>query len=112
MVTFKPYHNFVFRENQNVIVIGATNLKNVIDPALLRPGRFDLTIDVPHPSKEGREEILNYYFSKGTVQFPYHHELKAFMLAVNTVVNTGSNIASLGPNHHWQSINFIVYNIT
>lgn len=51
-------------ENQNVIVIGATNLKQVIDPALLRPGRFDLTIDVPHPSKEGREEILNYYFSK------------------------------------------------
>ena len=43
-------------------------MKNVIDPALLRPGRFDLTIDVPHPSKEGREEILNYYFSKGTVQ--------------------------------------------
>jgi len=43
-------------------------LKNVIDPALLRPGRFDLTIDVPHPSKEGREEILNYYFSKGPVQ--------------------------------------------
>ena len=65
----KPKNNS--RENQNVIVIGATNLKNVIDPALLRPGRFDLTIDVPHPSKEGREEILNYYFSKGTVRMTF-----------------------------------------
>ena len=81
MVTFKPYHDFVFRENQNVIVIGATNLKNVIDPALLRPGRFDLTIDVPHPSKEGREEILNYYFSKGTVQMPK----RLFVRVVNSV---------------------------
>jgi len=75
-------------ENQNVIVIGATNLKNVIDPALLRPGRFDLTIDVPHPSKEGREEILNYYFSKVK-------HTKAVDVAKIAAVTTGSSGAQL-----------------
>jgi len=53
-----------FRSNDDVIVIGATNLKDVLDPALLRPGRFDLTIDVPHPNKKGRKEILQHYFDK------------------------------------------------
>jgi len=75
-------------ENQNVIVIGATNLKNVIDPALLRPGRFDLTIDVPHPSKEGREEILNYYFSKVK-------HTKAIDVSKIAAVTTGSSGAQL-----------------
>ena len=36
----------------------------MLDPALLRPGRFDLTIDVPHPNKKGRKEILQHYFDK------------------------------------------------
>jgi ATP-dependent metalloprotease len=52
------------KENENIIVLAATNLKGVIDPALLRPGRFDLIIDVPTPDKKGREEILEHYFSK------------------------------------------------
>ena len=38
--------------------------QDVLDPALLRPGRFDLTIDVPHPNKKGRKEILQHYFDK------------------------------------------------
>lgn len=53
-----------FKSNDDVIVIGATNLKGVLDPALLRPGRFDLVIDVPHPNKKGRKEILKHYFGK------------------------------------------------
>lgn len=53
-----------FRSNDDVIVIGATNLKSVLDPALLRPGRFDLIIEVPLPNKQGRKEILNHYFDK------------------------------------------------
>jgi len=53
-----------FKSDENVIVIGATNLKSVLDPALLRPGRFDLTIDVPMPDMEGRKDILEHYFSK------------------------------------------------
>jgi ATP-dependent 26S proteasome regulatory subunit len=35
-----------------------------LDPALLRPGRFDLIIEVPLPNKQGRKEILNHYFDK------------------------------------------------
>jgi len=53
-----------FKSDENVIVIGATNLKSVLDPALMRPGRFDLTIDVPMPDKEGRKDILEHYFEK------------------------------------------------
>merc|ERR1712131_519838 len=53
-----------FKSQSDVFVIGATNLKDSLDPALLRPGRFDLTIDVPMPNKKGRKEILTHYFSK------------------------------------------------
>lgn len=53
-----------FKSNDDVIVIGATNLKAVLDPALLRPGRFDLVIDVPNPNKKGRKEILKHYFNR------------------------------------------------
>jgi len=53
-----------FKTNDDIIVIGATNLKAVLDPALLRPGRFDLVIDVPTPNKKGRKEILQHYFEK------------------------------------------------
>ena len=38
---------------------------DVLDPALLRPGRFDLSVDVPTPNKKGRKEILEHYFGKG-----------------------------------------------
>ena len=38
---------------------------DVLDPALLRPGRFDLSVDVPTPNKKGRKEILEHYFEKG-----------------------------------------------
>lgn len=53
-----------FKTDENVIVIGATNLKSVLDPALMRPGRFDITIDVPMPDKDGRQDILEHYFGK------------------------------------------------
>jgi len=42
----------------NVIVIAATNRPNAIDPALRRPGRFDVEIEIPIPDKKGRFEIL------------------------------------------------------
>ena len=41
---------------------------DVLDPALLRPGRFDLSVDVPTPNKKGRKEILEHYFGKGKAQ--------------------------------------------
>ncbi|CBY10282.1 unnamed protein product [Oikopleura dioica] len=53
-----------FKGNDGVLVVAATNLKDVLDPALLRPGRFDLSVDVPTPNKKGRKEILEHYFGK------------------------------------------------
>ncbi|HAZ08612.1 MAG TPA: cell division protein FtsH, partial [Elusimicrobia bacterium] len=47
-----------FEQNQGIILIAATNRPDVIDPALLRPGRFDRQINVPVPDKKGREAIL------------------------------------------------------
>lgn len=64
-----------FKSDENVIVIGATNLKSVLDPALMRPGRFDLTIDVPMPDKEGRKDILEHYFEKVALSFTFFHGL-------------------------------------
>ena len=44
-----------FKESDNVIVIGATNFEKALDPAILRPGRFDKTIHVPLPDVRGRK---------------------------------------------------------
>ena len=48
----------------NVLIIGATNRAGDLDPALLRPGRFDRTITVDLPSRTGRREILDYYLAR------------------------------------------------
>uniref|UniRef100_H2TUE7 YME1 like 1 ATPase n=1 Tax=Takifugu rubripes TaxID=31033 RepID=H2TUE7_TAKRU len=64
-----------FKPNEGVIVIGATNFAEALDNALIRPGRFDMQVTVPHPDVKGRTEILNWYLSKikiiarGTVGF-------------------------------------------
>ena len=47
-----------FEDNSGIIVMAATNREDVLDPALLRPGRFDRTITVDLPDKAGREAIL------------------------------------------------------
>ena len=51
-------------EPANVLVIGATNRAGDLDPALLRPGRFDRTISVDLPSRSGRRQILDYYLAR------------------------------------------------
>ncbi|HEV51686.1 MAG TPA: AAA family ATPase [Thermoprotei archaeon] len=48
----------------DVKIIGATNRLDILDPAILRPGRFDRLVEVPLPDKAGREEILNLYLKK------------------------------------------------
>ena len=53
-----------FDENNGIIVIGATNFMESLDPALLRPGRFDKHVTVPLPDVGGRKEILELYASK------------------------------------------------
>ncbi|CAD8190348.1 unnamed protein product [Paramecium octaurelia] len=53
-----------FKQSESVIVIGATNFEQVLDPALKRPGRFDKMIHVPLPDVKGREQIFSYYLQK------------------------------------------------
>jgi cell division protease FtsH len=55
-----------FEENESVIIIAATNRPDVLDPALLRPGRFDRQITVPLPDITGREQILAVHMKKVT----------------------------------------------
>jgi cell division protease FtsH len=50
-----------FDGNENVIVLAATNRPDVLDEALVRPGRFDRKIEIPLPSLSEREEILVFY---------------------------------------------------
>ena len=52
------------RNIKNVVVIGATNRPDIIDPALLRPGRFDRIIGVPLPDKDARRQILAIHTKK------------------------------------------------
>ncbi|HEY8476517.1 MAG TPA: AAA family ATPase [Chloroflexota bacterium] len=51
-------------ERPNVLTIGATNIPEALDPALVRPGRFDWKITVDLPSQDGRKEIIEYYLGK------------------------------------------------
>ena len=53
-----------FTPNQNILVIGATNLASSLDPALVRSGRFDRVIKIPLPSKEDRKTIVSLYLEK------------------------------------------------
>ena len=53
-----------FEKNSNVMVIGATNHEAALDPAAIRPGRFDKKIHVPHPDVNGREDIFQLYLGK------------------------------------------------
>lgn len=57
-----------FDKETNVLIIGATNLAAVLDPALVRSGRFDRTLTIPLPSRKDREEVLDLYLrQKGEV---------------------------------------------
>ena len=53
-----------FETNNNIMVIGATNHGDSLDPAAVRPGRFDKKIHVPHPDVNGREDIFKLYLNK------------------------------------------------
>ena len=57
-----------FNDNDDIVVIAATNRKDVLDQALLRPGRFDRIISVPVPDKDSRSKILEFYLKKMEVE--------------------------------------------
>jgi transitional endoplasmic reticulum ATPase len=75
----------------NVIVIAATNRPDIIDPALLRPGRFDRLLYVPPPDRDSRIQIINIHTKKK----PLDHDVKVEDLAAQTNGYTGADIASL-----------------
>jgi cell division protease FtsH len=80
-----------FEGNDGVIVIAATNRPDVLDPALLRPGRFDRQVVVPLPDIRGREQILDVYLKK----VPAADDVKASVIARGTPGFSGADLANL-----------------
>lgn len=75
----------------NVLILGATNRLDIVDPALLRPGRFDLILEVPLPDLEGRKEI----FEIGLRGKPVSKDVRAKDLATETEGFTGADIQAV-----------------
>lgn len=80
-----------FETGSNVIVIAATNRPDVLDPALLRPGRFDRQVVVPLPDIRGREQILNVHMKK----VPVGRDIDVSVLARGTPGFSGADLANL-----------------
>jgi len=80
-----------FETGQGIIVIAATNRPDVLDPALLRPGRFDRQVVVPLPDIRGREQILNVHMRK----VPIGPDVRADVIARGTPGFSGADLANL-----------------
>jgi cell division protease FtsH len=80
-----------FEANEGVILIAATNRPDVLDPALLRPGRFDRQVVVPNPDVLGREKILKVHLRK----VPLAPDVEARIIARGTPGFSGADLANL-----------------
>ncbi len=80
-----------FETNEGVILIAATNRPDVLDPALLRPGRFDRRVVVPHPDIKGREGILSVHIRK----VPLADDVDIKVLARGTPGFAGADLENL-----------------
>jgi cell division protease FtsH len=80
-----------FEANEGVILIAATNRPDVLDPALLRPGRFDRQVVVPNPDVKGREKILKVHMKK----VPLATNVEAAVIARGTPGFSGADLANL-----------------
>ena len=80
-----------FEANSGVIIIAATNRPDVLDPALMRPGRFDRQVVVPLPDIRGRDQILQVHMRK----VPIAPDVKADILARGTPGFSGADLANL-----------------
>ncbi|MRU16137.1 ATP-dependent metallopeptidase FtsH/Yme1/Tma family protein [Roseovarius sp. A21] len=80
-----------FEANEGVIIIAATNRKDVLDPALLRPGRFDRQVTVPNPDIKGREQILGVHARKT----PLGPDVDLRIIARGTPGFSGADLANL-----------------
>jgi cell division protease FtsH len=80
-----------FEANEGVIIIAATNRRDVLDPALLRPGRFDRQITVPNPDIKGREKVLTVHARK----VPLGPDVDLRIIARGTPGFSGADLANL-----------------
>jgi cell division protease FtsH len=80
-----------FESNEGVILIAATNRPDVLDPALLRPGRFDRRVVVPPPDMRGREEILRVH----TRKVPLAEDVELSIIARGSPGFSGADLANL-----------------
>ncbi len=80
-----------FEANEGIIIIAATNRPDVLDPALLRPGRFDRQVTVPYPDIEGRTKILEVHMKK----VPLAPDVDPRVIARGTPGFSGADLANL-----------------
>ncbi|KAL5222371.1 hypothetical protein ABZP36_027084 [Zizania latifolia] len=80
-----------FEQNEGIIVMAATNLPDILDPALTRPGRFDRHIVVPSPDVRGRQEILELYLQDK----PVSNDVDVNAIARSTPGFNGADLANL-----------------
>ena len=80
-----------FEQGQNVIVLAATNRSDVLDPALLRPGRFDRRVNIDLPDRKDREAILKVHF----VKKPLAKNVDLDALAAKAAGSSGADLANI-----------------
>lgn len=80
-----------FEQGQNVIVLAATNRADVLDPALLRPGRFDRRVNIDLPDRKDREAILKVHFGKK----PLSSRVDLESLAAKSAGSSGADLANI-----------------
>lgn len=80
-----------FEQGQNVIVLAATNRADVLDPALLRPGRFDRRVNISLPDRKDREAILKVHFAKK----PITKDVDLDALAAKSAGSSGADLANI-----------------
>jgi cell division protease FtsH len=80
-----------FEQGQNVIVLAATNRADVLDPALLRPGRFDRRVNIGLPDRKDREAILKVHFAKK----PLARAVDLDALAAKSAGSSGADLANI-----------------
>ncbi len=80
-----------FEQGTNVIVLAATNRSDVLDPALLRPGRFDRRVNIELPERKDREAILKIHFAKK----PLAKEVDLDSLAAKTAGSSGADLSNI-----------------
>lgn len=80
-----------FEQQDNILVVGATNLPESLDSALKRAGRFDKEIHIPLPDIKGRTEIIQLYLNK----IYYDSSVDANILARGTTGMSGADLANL-----------------